>query len=48
MLTSGTISPIDVYPKILNFKPLVTKAFDIELPAFRNAISPIIVTKGVD
>lgn len=48
VLTSGTISPIDVYPKILNFKPIVTKAFDIEMPAQRNPISPIIVTKGVD
>lgn len=46
ILTSGTISPIDIYPKILNFQPKVTKAFNIVLP--RNAISPLIVTKGVD
>jgi DNA excision repair protein ERCC-2 len=46
ILTSGTISPIEIYPKILDFKPEVSKAFDIELP--RNAISPIIVTKGND
>lgn len=36
ILTSGTISPIDMYPKILNFTPKVMKAFDIMLP--RNAI----------
>jgi DNA excision repair protein ERCC-2 len=48
VLTSGTISPLDIYPKMLKFKPIVTKAFDIEMPANRNPISPIIVTKGVD
>ena len=46
ILTSGTISPIEMYPKILNFQPKVVRAFDIQLP--RNAISPIIVTKGND
>lgn len=46
ILTSGTISPIEMYPKILNFQPKVMKAFEIRLP--RNAISPLIVTKGVD
>ena len=48
ILTSGTISPLDIYPKILNFKPTISKAFDIKLPQFRNSISPLIVTKGVD
>lgn len=46
ILTSGTISPLDMYQKILNFKPVIAKAFDIQLP--RNAIRPLIVTKGVD
>ena len=46
ILTSGTISPIDMYAKILNFKPQIVKAFDIQLP--RNAIRPLIVTKGLD
>ena len=46
ILTSGTISPIEIYPKILNFNPKVCRAFDIKLP--RNAINPIIVTKGMD
>ncbi len=36
ILTSGTISPIEIYPKILDFQPKVMKAFDIALP--RNAI----------
>jgi DNA excision repair protein ERCC-2 len=36
ILTSGTISPIEIYPKMLNFEPKVMKAFPIQLP--RNAI----------
>ncbi len=46
ILTSGTISPIEIYPKMLDFQPKVLKAFDIKLP--RNAIQPLIVTKGID
>jgi len=46
ILTSGTISPIDMYCKILDFHPKVKRAFKIELP--RNAIQPMIVTKGAD
>jgi DNA excision repair protein ERCC-2 len=46
ILTSGTISPIEMYPKILDFTPKVMKAFDIALP--RNAIQPLIVTRGAD
>ena len=46
ILTSGTISPIDIYPKILNFTPKTSLAINIMLP--RNAISPLIVTKGYD
>lgn len=42
ILTSGTMSPLDIYPKILNFKPFTIKSIDIELT--RNSISPIIVT----
>jgi DNA excision repair protein ERCC-2 len=29
ILTSGTISPLEIYPKILNFKPLISKALNI-------------------
>lgn len=36
VLTSGTISPMEIYPKMLNFMPTLIKAFDIRLP--RNAI----------
>lgn len=46
ILTSGTISPLEMFPKILDFQPKVMKAFNIALP--RNAIQPLIVTRGVD
>jgi DNA excision repair protein ERCC-2 len=46
ILTSGTISPLEMFPKILNFQPKVMRAFNIMLP--RNAIQPLIVTRGVD
>jgi DNA excision repair protein ERCC-2 len=46
ILTSGTISPMDIYSKILNFKPKVSRAFDIKLP--RNSIMPLFISKGMD
>ncbi|EAS01088.2 DNA repair helicase (macronuclear) [Tetrahymena thermophila SB210] len=46
ILTSGTMSPLDIYPKILNFNPYTVKSIDIELT--RNSIQPLIATKGID
>ena len=46
ILTSGTMSPLDIYPKILDFVPFVNKSIDIELS--RNSINPIFITKGED
>lgn len=40
------MSPLEIYPKMLNFKPLVNKSIEIELS--RNSICPIIPTKGID
>ena len=37
---------MEIYPKILNFRPKLIKAFKISLP--RNAIQPLILTKGAD
>ncbi len=45
VITSGTLSPIDLYPKILNFVP-VTKTFEMSLS--RECICPMIVTRGSD
>ena len=36
IMTSGTISPMEIYPKMLNFTPRLIRAFQINLP--RNAI----------
>lgn len=46
IITSGTLSPIDMYPKILNFVPV--HIVEISVTLNRNAISPLIVTKGSD
>ena len=46
IITSGTLSPLDVYPKMLNFQPAVVESFSISLS--RNCICPMIVTKGSD
>lgn len=46
ILTSGTISPLEIYPKILQFTPKLSRAFSAELP--RNAIQPLVITKGPD
>lgn len=46
ILTSGTISPIELYPKLLNFQPIVLKSIDIELT--RNSIQPMIISNTID
>lgn len=46
IITSGTLSPIDMYPKILNFVP--KKIVEIGATLDRNSISPLILTKGND
>ena len=45
ILTSGTMSPMEMYPKILDFKPVVAQSLDITL---RNCINPLIISKGSD
>lgn len=46
VLTSGTMAPIEIYPKILGLPPLVMKEHNMYLP--RNSINPLIITKGKD
>ena len=46
VITSGTLSPIDFYPKILKFEPKIAKSFDMTLS--RACICPMIITKGND
>lgn len=46
IITSGTLSPIDIYPRILNFEPVLMKSLPISLD--RNIMSPLIVGRGSD
>jgi len=46
VITSGTLSPIELYPKLLDFRPAVSESFSMSLT--RNCICPLIVTKGSD
>ena len=46
VLTSGTLSPLDIYPKILGFTPTVSKTFPMTIS--RKCICPMIVTRSAD
>jgi DNA excision repair protein ERCC-2 len=46
VITSGTLSPIDMYPRILNFQPVVSASFSMTLA--RDCVCPMIVAKGSD
>uniref|UniRef100_A0A1A9V8C9 General transcription and DNA repair factor IIH helicase subunit XPD n=1 Tax=Glossina austeni TaxID=7395 RepID=A0A1A9V8C9_GLOAU len=46
VITSGTLSPMDMYPKILNFDPVVMSSFTMTLA--RPCLLPMIVSKGND
>ncbi|XP_030765568.1 general transcription and DNA repair factor IIH helicase subunit XPD [Sitophilus oryzae] len=46
IITSGTLSPLDMYPKILDFHPVVMSSFTMTLA--RPCLLPMIVSKGND
>lgn len=46
VITSGTLSPIDLYPKILNFHPVVLASLNMTLT--RECLCPVVVTRGAD
>lgn len=46
IITSGTLSPIDIYPRILNFEPILMKSLPISLD--RNIMSPLVIARGSD
>ncbi|KAJ1463035.1 hypothetical protein M885DRAFT_504552 [Pelagophyceae sp. CCMP2097] len=46
IITSGTLSPIDLYPKLLDFRPVVRVS--LQMSIFRPCILPIVITKGPD
>ena len=46
VITSGTLSPIDMYPKILGFEPCAVHSFAMSFA--RDVICPLVVTRGAD
>ncbi|KAJ9102663.1 hypothetical protein QFC19_004772 [Naganishia cerealis] len=46
IITSGTISPLDMYPKMLQFQPVVQESYPMTLT--RNAFLPMVITRGSD
>ncbi|QQP36691.1 TFIIH basal transcription factor complex helicase XPD subunitlike [Caligus rogercresseyi] len=46
VITSGTLSPLDMYPRILDFHPVVMSSFTMTLA--RQCILPLVVAKGND
>lgn len=48
IITSGTLSPLDIYPKMLNFSPVLMHSFPMTLPPGRNIVAPLVVTRGAD
>ena len=46
VITSGTLSPLDMYKKILSFDPVVVQSFQMSFA--RDVIRPLIVTRGAD
>lgn len=46
VLTSGTISPLPLYAKILGFQPIVMRSLSMSMQ--RQAICPLIVSRGPD
>jgi DNA excision repair protein ERCC-2 len=46
VITSGTISPMDLYPKILNFRPVVSEPLGMSMA--RCVICPMVITRGSD
>ncbi|EDO18460.1 hypothetical protein Kpol_1032p54 [Vanderwaltozyma polyspora DSM 70294] len=46
IITSGTISPLDMYPRMLNFNTVLEKSYAMTLT--KKSFLPMIVTKGSD
>uniref|UniRef100_A0A672QXU9 General transcription and DNA repair factor IIH helicase subunit XPD n=1 Tax=Sinocyclocheilus grahami TaxID=75366 RepID=A0A672QXU9_SINGR len=46
IITSGTLSPLDIYPRILDFRPVTVASFTMTLA--RTCLCPLIVGRGND
>ncbi len=46
VITSGTLSPMELYPTLLGFDPVIVSSFQMTLN--RNCFLPLVVTRGSD
>lgn len=46
VITSGTLSPLEMYPKMLNFQAVVQESYSMTLS--RNCFLPMVITRGSD
>lgn len=46
VITSGTLSPIDLYPKLLDFHPVSIQSLSMTLT--RDCLCPVVLTRGTD
>uniref|UniRef100_A0AAY4EDA1 General transcription and DNA repair factor IIH helicase subunit XPD n=1 Tax=Denticeps clupeoides TaxID=299321 RepID=A0AAY4EDA1_9TELE len=46
VITSGTLSPLEIYPRILDFRPVTVASFTMTLA--RTCLCPLIVARGND
>ena len=46
VITSGTLSPIELYPRILDFHPVSIQSLNMTLT--RECLCPVVVTSGSD
>jgi DNA excision repair protein ERCC-2 len=46
IITSGTLSPIDLYPKLLQFEPCISES--LSMSTFRPCIRPLVISRGSD
>eukprot|EP00834_Sanchytrium_tribonematis_P002000 NODE_55_length_29507_cov_0.809712.p3 type:complete len:560 gc:universal NODE_55_length_29507_cov_0.809712:16041-14362(-) len=46
IITSGTLSPLDMYPKILQFTPILSQAYP--MTQIRNSFCPMVISRGSD
>ncbi len=46
IITSGTLSPLNIYPKLLQFTPTVSRSLPMTLT--RNCVCPLILARGTD
>ena len=46
IITSGTLSPMELYPTLLGFRPTVVESFALSLA--RDSFLPMVITRGSD